>query len=171
MNTSLRSLSVSILDKLGDKLCAAIRNGLAKNSTLENLLLHDVLPSDDDGAVSARNALSFLRTNSTLKSLSNSTLKSLTVSFVRGQSESYSSTFRLGAVKVMEDNRFLKRLTIIESSGSDIKVEELLALISTLQLNTTLKTLSFQLDCFGNISFTVDEVNQLVLILMKNYGL
>jgi hypothetical protein len=171
MNTSLKSLSVGILDKLEDKLCAAIRNGLAKNSTLEDLSLLDVLPSDDDGAVSARNALSFLLTNSTLMSLSNSTLKSLTVSFVRGQSESYASAFRLGAVKVMEDNRFLESLTIVESSGSGIKVEELLALLSALQLNTTLKTLGFQLDCFGSITFTVDEVNQLVLILMKNYGL
>jgi hypothetical protein len=171
MNTSLKSLSVGILDKLGDKMCAAIQNGLAKNSMLETLLLYDVLPSDDDGAVSARNALSFLRTNSTLMSLSNSTLKSLTVSFVRAQNESYASAFRLGAVKVLEDNRFLERLTIIESSGSGIQVEELLALISALQLNTTLKSLGFQSDCFGNMNFTFDEVNQLVLILVKNYGL
>jgi hypothetical protein len=159
-NTTLKSLSVGIVDKFGDKLCAALRNGLAKNSTLEELSLNNILPTDDDGTLSARNALSFLPTNSTLKSL--------TVSFVQTQ-ESYVSAFRLGAVKVLE-NTFLESLTI-ESSGYGIKVEALLALISALQLNTTLKTLGFQFHCFGNIYFTVDEVKQLVSILMKNYGL
>jgi hypothetical protein len=67
MNTTLKSL-VRYQRRVRDELCAAIRNGLAKNSTLEELSLQHV-PSDDDGAVSARNALSFLRTNSTLKSL------------------------------------------------------------------------------------------------------
>jgi hypothetical protein len=37
--------------------------------------------------------------------------------------------------------------------------------------STTLKTLGFQSSCFANIHFTVDEVNQLVSILMNNYGL
>jgi hypothetical protein len=68
-NTTLKSLTADIFDEFGEELCAAIRNGLEKNSTLEELLLDNMVPSDDDGAVSARNALSFLRTNSTLKSL------------------------------------------------------------------------------------------------------
>jgi hypothetical protein len=46
-----------------------------------------------------------------------------------------------------------------------------MALLSALQLNTTLKTLDFQSSCFKNVSFTIDEVNQLVSLLMKNYGL
>jgi hypothetical protein len=45
------------------------------------------------------------------------------------------------------------------------------ALVSALQLNTTLKALGFQLDCFEHICFTTDQVSQLVSILMKNYGL
>jgi hypothetical protein len=161
MNTTLKSLSVSIFDELGDKLCAAIRNGLAKNSTLEKLSLDRILSSDDDGAVSARNALSFLRTNSTLKSL--------TVSFMRAQKESYVSAFRLESVKMLENN-FLESLTIIENNGMGIEVEELFALLSALQLNTTLKTLSFQ-SCFEKLSLTDDEANQVVSILRKNYGL
>jgi hypothetical protein len=161
MNTTLKSLSVSIVDKL-DKLGAAISSGLATNSTLEALILDDILPSGDDGAVSARNALSLLRTNSTLKSL--------TVSFTQTQKGSYVSAFRLEAVRMME-NTCLENLTIKESSGSDIKVEELLTLISALQLNTTLKTLDFHSSCFENGYFSVDEVNQLVSILKKNYGL
>jgi hypothetical protein len=130
MNTTLKRLHVSISNEFGDELCAAIRSGLAKNSTLEELALNDIVPSGSDGAVLARNALTFLRTNSTLKSLA--------VSFVRAQTESYVSAFRLEAVKVME-NTFLESLTI-HSTGSG-KFEELFALISALQLNTTPKTL------------------------------
>jgi hypothetical protein len=154
-----------MLDKLGDELCPAIRNGLAKNSTLEELTLCSMVPSDEDGTVTARNELSFLRTNSTLKSL--------TVSFTPTQ-ELYASAFRLAfrleAVTMLE-NSFLESLTIIENHGNGMQIEELLALISALSLNTTLRTLGFQSSCFGNICFTVDEVNQLVSILMKNYGL
>jgi hypothetical protein len=162
MNISLKSLTANIRDEFGDELCAAISNGLAKNSTLEALVLDDMITSDSDNGVSARNALSFLRTNSTLRSL--------TVSFVRAQNESYVSAFRLEAVGMME-NTCLENLTIKESSGSDITVEELLTLISALQLNTTLKTLEFHSSCFENGYFSVDEVNQLVSILKKNYGL
>jgi hypothetical protein len=161
-NTTLKSLAVSIRDKFEDRLCEAIRSGLAKNSTLEELLVHDMVPSDDDGAVSARNVLSFLRTNSTLKSLK--------VEFVESQMESYVSAFRLEALKMLKENPFLEILTIY-GSGSSVKVEELFALISALQLNTTLKTLGLQYNHLENIELTDDEVNQLVSILMKNYGL
>jgi hypothetical protein len=163
MNATLKSLSVSIDDTFGDKLCAAISSGLAKNSTLEELSLYDMIPSDDDGAVFARNALSFLRTNSTLKSL--------TVSFLQARKESYVSAFLLEAVKVLE-NTFLESFTISSyGRGRGIEVEDFLALISALQLNTTLKTLDLQYYWFENISFTVDELNRLVSMLRKNYGL
>jgi hypothetical protein len=80
----------------------------------------------------------------------------------------------------MLENTFLESLTItedsgsiypVESSGGCIKVKEFLALISELQLNRTLKTLGFQASCSANLNFTVDEVNQLVWILMQNFGL
>jgi hypothetical protein len=58
MNTTLKSLTVSIRDKFVDELCAAMRNGLAKNSTLEELSLYNIIPSDDDGTV--WHAISFL---------------------------------------------------------------------------------------------------------------
>jgi hypothetical protein len=91
--------------------------------------------SDDDGAVSARKALYFLRTNSTLKSL--------TVSFERVREESYVSAFRLEAVKMTEDNPFLKSLAIKSSDGCIIQFEELFSLVSALQRDTTLKTLDY----------------------------
>jgi hypothetical protein len=157
---------VGLCDKLGDELCAAFRSGLAKNSTLEELSLRYIVPSDDDGTASARNILSFFRTNSTLKSL--------TVSFLaKAHQESYVSAFRLEAVKMLEENPSLESLTIHSRGGC--KFEEFFALISALQLNTKLKTLGLQPHRFENTDsfadLTDDEVNQLVTILMKNYGL
>jgi hypothetical protein len=69
---------------------------------------------------------------------------------------SFVSTFRLEAVENVGE-RILE--VSIQRSGSGIKVEELLALISALQLNTTLKTLIFQPSCFKNISLPL-IVNQ-----------
>jgi hypothetical protein len=162
MNITLKSLSIGIYDEFGDELCTAISNGLAKNSTLEKLSLYSVLPGDDDGAVSAHKAFSFLSTNSTLLSLK--------VAFARSQEVSYVSAFRSETVKMIE-NAFLESLTIIDNSNRSIKAVELLALISALPLNTTLKTLDFHCHLFDHIHFTDDEVNQLVSVLMKNYGL
>jgi hypothetical protein len=161
MNTTLKRLCVDSCNDFGDELCAAIRNGLAKNSTLEELSLDNMVSNNDDGALSARNALSFLRTNSTLKSLS--------VSFYQTEETSYISAFRLEAVKMLE-NTFLESLTIKEIDGYSTKVEELLAVISALQLNTTLKTLGFR-ESSVRLHLTDDEVNQLVPVLMKNFGL
>jgi hypothetical protein len=145
-----------------------MRSGLAKNTRLEELSLCNMVPSDDDGAISACNALSFLRTNSTLKSLK--------VSFEETQKTFYVSAFRLEGVKMMEENSSLESLRIsISSKGGKIKVKELFTLVSALQRDTTLKTLGFQLESvlFTKLSFdlTDDEVNQLVSILMKNCGL
>jgi hypothetical protein len=168
-NTTLKKLAAGIYDEFGDELCAAISSGLAMNSTLEELSLDDMVPNDDDGAVSARNALSFLRTNSTLKSL--------TVSFVRAQKEPYVSAFRLETLKMMKDHPFLESLTI--ANGSQIKVEEFFALVSVLQRDATLKTLGFQSGYQTSTGYqtskmslylTDNRVDQLVSILKKNYA-
>jgi hypothetical protein len=160
MNTTLKSLTVNMFDEFEDELCAAITSGLAKNSTLEELLLYGVDSSDGDGAVSARNALSFLRTNSTLKCL--------TVNFALDQNEPYLSAFQLEAVKMMEENPSLETFTI--TTGSNIKFEALFEIISALQRDSTLKTLGFQ-SFHNSLSLSDVEVNQLVPILMKNYVL
>jgi hypothetical protein len=44
-NTTLKSLNTDIYDEFSDELCEAIRNGLANNSTLEILALHNMHPS------------------------------------------------------------------------------------------------------------------------------
>jgi hypothetical protein len=160
MNATLKSLTICTFDKFGGELGAAITSGLAMKSTLEELSLYDMVPTDDDGAVWARNAFSFL--------CANTTLKSLRVFLQPIEEESYISAFRLEAVKMIEDNPCLESLTI-GSISSIMKVEELLALVSALQRNTSLKTLDCRCHC--DLILTADEVNQLVSILRKNYGL
>jgi hypothetical protein len=113
LNTTLKSLTAKIGDEFGDELCAAITSGLAKNTTLEELELYDMFCGGDDGALSARNALSFLRTNSTLKSLR--------LSFMRAQNKSYVSTFQLEAVKMMADNPFLRDSSLQPVTESNTK--------------------------------------------------
>jgi hypothetical protein len=163
MNTTLKSLDAYIGDEFGGELCTAITSGLTKNTTLEKLTLKGIRPRDDDGAVSARNALSFLRINSTLKSL--------TVSFrVGARKESYASAFRLEAVKMIEKNPFLESLIII-SGYTSIKFKEMLAIVSALKRNTTLKTFGFLQAPKNSHYLTDDEMKQLVPILTKNYGL
>jgi hypothetical protein len=68
---------------------------------------------------------------------------------------------------MIEKNPFLESLIII--IGHSIKFKELLAIVSALKRNTTLKTFGFQ--HYKNLYLTNDEMNQLVPILMKNYGL
>jgi hypothetical protein len=55
------TLKVIHADEFGDELCAAIDNGLAKFDA-GGLILDGMVPSDGDGAISARNALSFAPT-------------------------------------------------------------------------------------------------------------
>jgi hypothetical protein len=105
----------------------------------------------------------------------------LSVSFQPVEGASYDSAFRLEAVKSIEDNPFLESLAI-ETKESGINFEEFLDLISALQRNTTLRSLGFRFyhaslsstdDVMDhqNLDLTNDEVNQLVPILMKKYGL
>jgi hypothetical protein len=160
MNTTLKNLFVVVCDDLVDELCSAITSGLARNSTLEELFLLVMIPSDDDGAVSARNALDFLRTNCTLKSL--------TIDF-QAHNESFLTAFRLEAVEMIAENPFLETLSI-SAAGNMIKFDELFAFVSVLQRDITLKALVSQV-FDKSLYLTNDEVDQLVSILMKNYGL
>jgi hypothetical protein len=172
MNVTLKRFTITdTCAEFGNELCTAIRSGLAKNTTLEELTLDHMHSSDDDGAVSARNALYFLRTNTTLKSL-NITFQrvqeeSNVFAFRPVEEESYVSSFRLEAVKLIEENSSLESLTIYSVSGK-IKVEDFFTLVSALQRHTTLKTLGY---CAGELSLTDGEVTKLVPLLMKNYGL
>jgi hypothetical protein len=78
---------------------------------------------DDEGAVAARNALSCLRTNSTLKSFTDAFVVVPIFFVVEVGKVSYYSAFLLEAVKMLE-NTFLKSLAI--ESSWNIGFEEFL---------------------------------------------
>jgi hypothetical protein len=92
-DSTLKSLTVNISDEFGEPLVMASQR--TKNSTLEELILDGMIRSDDDGAISARSALSFLRTTSVL-----------------ARNESHFTAFRLEAAKMLE-NTFLESHIII----------------------------------------------------------
>jgi hypothetical protein len=144
------------LDLADEQLCAAMATGLVKNSMLERLNLRNSILSDADAA-SGRNALAFLRTNNSLKSLK--------VFFGQDAMETRVSTFRTQAASMLEQNTSLESLTML---SEHTKIEDYFSVLTALQSNTTLKHLVLG---FSNVQMTDDEANELTSIVKKNYGL
>jgi hypothetical protein len=67
-NTELKTVSLDWFGSIDKLLCTAMQNGLGMNGILESLELNRVHLADDNSDLWCR-ALSFLRTNKTLKSL------------------------------------------------------------------------------------------------------
>jgi hypothetical protein len=141
---------------------------LLSNSTIHNLTLE--LPNQSSTWLSSnfvplwRKALSFLRTSTTVTSLS------INIAWVAP--ESFVSTFLVDIAAVLEENSSLEHLTM---NAKSVNVEDYLALVSSLQEgNTTLETLhlvSYR-DASGIIlEMTDDEVTQLTSSIKMNYGL
>jgi hypothetical protein len=162
MNTGLKTLYISGhksngLDLADEQLCAAMVTGLGRNSMLESLHLNNSILSDTDAAASGRNALSFLRTNTALKSLK--------VFFGRDAMETRVSTFRTQAASMLEQNTSLESLTMW---SEHTKIEDYRSVFSALQSNTTLTYLSLE---SGTVQMTDEDANELTSIVKKNYGL
>jgi hypothetical protein len=130
--------------------------GLGNNSMLESLHLNNSVLSGTDAA-SGRNALSFLRTNNSLKCL--------VVNFGRHAIKSRVFVFRTQAASMLEQNTSLESLTM---QGTNTKIEDYRSVLSALQSNTTLTCISLQ---FGSMEMTNDEANELTYVVKRNYGL
>jgi hypothetical protein len=113
---------------------------------------------DDNFALWCR-ALSLLRTKA---------LRELRLCMEEGVTESCASAFRMHVAAMLQENASLEIMYII--TPGEIKVEEYVALLSTLQNNTTLKALRLHRD-FMTLRLTDDEDKQIVSLLRKNYGL
>jgi hypothetical protein len=153
-NTALKTLSLQVCDSSTDDnelLSAAMKDGLGTNSTLESLHLSFYNTALWCGA------LSFLRTNKALKSLSLG---------LDDQTPSSLSSLRMEIAAMLEENVSLETLSI--SSWHETKPQDYAALITALQRNTTLKTLEVHTCCH---QLTTDEDKQLALLLKKNYAL
>jgi hypothetical protein len=138
-----------------------MKDGLGMNETLENLELNRVHNSDLWGR-----AFSFLRTNKALKSL--------VIILGYGVEESCLSAFCIGIAGMLQDNTSLESL-IIQKCVNEIKIkaEEYIALVTALQHNTALKSLSLNRSdyCNKRLTLTHDEGKQMASLPKKNYAL
>ena len=142
---------------MDESLCTAMQNGLGMNQTLETLMLDHVTLLDAD--LWCR-ALSFLRTNKVLKFLK--------IDVERDATESCVSSLFSHIAAMLQENISLERLAIRKPNFIIAIIAEYCALVTALQHNTTLKTLSLS-DNF--LRLTDDEDKQMASLLKKNYAL
>jgi hypothetical protein len=109
-----------------------MQNGLGMNKTLESL---ELVHNDDKNVAMWCRSLSILRTNKALKSLM--------ITLEGDVTESYVSTFRIGIVTMLQENTSLESLLVESSQRVEIRAEEYFVIITTLQHNTTIKSLNF----------------------------
>jgi hypothetical protein len=165
-NSGLKNLIVDVPYSMDESLCIAMQNGLGMNETLESLELHRVSLCDDNAELWCR-ALSFLRTNKTLKSL--------VVDADHGVTESCLSTFRIDFVAMLQENVSLESLSILFIHA--VKAEEYVVLIAALQQNRALKTLHFHrhgmllIGDYERLQLNDEEDKRMAALLKKNYAL
>jgi hypothetical protein len=158
-NMGLKDVSVDGIGSIDESFSAAMKDGLGTNTTLEHLKLK-LLHLTDDNPDLWSSALSFLRTNKTLKSL--------VVDVQHGVTESCLSAFRIDIVAMLQENVSLESISIANVNVFKIKAEEWFVIVTALQHNTTLKTISFQ---SFRTDLTDDEDKQMASLLKKNYAL
>jgi hypothetical protein len=98
----------------------------------------------------------------------NKTLKSLSLTIKYGSTSSCLSSFRIDIATMLVKNLSLENLSI-RSWHEIIAAEDYAALITTLQHNTTLKTLEIREEQIPSTSvrLTADEENQMALLLKE----
>jgi hypothetical protein len=158
-NTGLESLTVELYRSMGESLCTAMTEGLERNATLKSLQLNCIDLSNDNAVFWCR-AFSFLRTNKALKYL--------IVTVDHFVTESCFAAFCIDIAGMLQENASLESLTI--EGSHKIKAKEYCVLITVLQQNMTLKTLS--LHFFNRVlQLTDSEDKQMAALLKKNYKL
>jgi hypothetical protein len=156
-NTGLKTLKIEMHGFMEESLCTAMQNGLAMNETLESLELNRLHLGDNNAHLWSR-AFSFLRTNKALKSL---------VFGVTGVPDSSClSAFQIDVTAMLQENTSLE--SIFFRSFQVVKPEQCVALLTSLQQNTTLKKLQYN---DGKVQLTHDEDKHMAKILKKNYAL
>jgi hypothetical protein len=156
LNTGLKALRIEGIELIDKKLSTAMRLGLAKNSTLESLELRGIKAGDNDTCL-WRETLSFLRTNSALKTLD--------ISFKRNVRESRVATIRMEVLAALRENESLETLFMMTR---DVSLENYITYVAALQPNTTLKR--FRL-CNATLYLDGNERKDLISVVKKNYGL
>jgi hypothetical protein len=164
-NKALKVLKIDVNGPMQEGLCTAMNDGFAMNKTLQTLEFHHV-PLFDDTVDSWRRTLSFLRTNKSLKSLVFDVQYGVMTPPSVAQNTCLSN-FRLDICAMLEENESLKKLALV--CRYKVYAEEYAALITVLQRNRTITTLS--LDGFSKLRLTEAEDKHLANLLHKNCGL
>jgi hypothetical protein len=161
-NRGIKTLTVGGFGSMDESLCTAMQHGLGMNQTLETLELMFVPLCEGETAMWCR-AFSFLCTSKPLKSL--------VVDVQHGAKEPCLFAFRFNIAAMLHENTSLESLSIRSYNGIQIKAEEYFLLVTALQHNTALKSLTFHWRGDLAIQLTDDENKQMVSLLKKNYAL
>jgi hypothetical protein len=156
LNDDLNLMDDASLTRIDEKLSAAMRLGLERNSTLESLVLSNI-KSDSNDTSMWREAVSFLRTNTTLKTLQ--------MNFEPNVTESHATAIRMEVLAVLRDNDSLETLFMISNLA---RFDDYLVCVAAIQPNTTLKSLRLHRNFF---CADQAETKALITLLKKNYGL
>jgi hypothetical protein len=146
VNNSLKELCIEFI-KLDEKLSTAMRLGLGNNSTLETLKLSEIEWDDndddhDDSYICLwREALSFLRTNTALKTLE--------MHFYYNLTESHATAIRMEVAAALHENKSLENLSMHYKYTTRTGSKDYLVFVAAMQAyktltsepNTTLKSL------------------------------
>jgi hypothetical protein len=157
VDSGLKELCIDGIERIDEKLSTAMRLGLRNNSTLETLKLRNITSGDKDTCL-WREALSFLRANTALKTLH--------VQF-DNVTNSRAATIRMEVLAMLCENESLETLEMITRSEY-AGLKDYLKCVEAIQSNTTLKKLQLhEEDCYVDL----DEFKDLIPVLKKNYGL
>jgi hypothetical protein len=160
-NSGLKEVCINGIERIDERLSAAMMLGLGSNSTLETLELWNMKSGDND-TLFWRQALSFLNTNTALKTLA--------MNFERNVTNSRVAIIRMEVLAAVRENASLKTLTVWSPGmmSQDARLENYLLFVAAIQPNTTLKSLRLH---YQHFSLEGDELNQFVSVLKTNYGL
>jgi hypothetical protein len=133
-NEGLKTLKLDVHRSMQESLCTALKDGLGMNEALESLTFNCYAPLRDENCALLNTAFSFLRTNITLKSLVVNVQHYLTTSC--------RSTFCCDLAAMLQDNASLESLTVQSCHTIRMKADEGILLLTALQHNKVLKTLT-----------------------------
>jgi hypothetical protein len=166
VNSALKELHIHDIELIDERLSAAMKLGLGSNSTLETFKLSNIsIKSGDNITLLWREALSFLHTNTALKTLD--------MSFDERENNVTKSCFdiiRMEVLAAVRENESLETLIVPSPvwMSRDIRLEDYLNCVEAIQPNSTLKSLLLD---YNHLSLEGDEMKEFVLVLKKNYGL
>ena len=142
------------VDHIDEELSSAMRLGLGMNSTLHLTNIE----SDGNDTSLWREAISFLRTNTALK----------TLNMALNVTESHATAICLAVLGMLRENQSLE---IFSMTSYDTRFEDYPGFVAAIQPNTTLKSLQLHPSHAEDLCTDEYEIKELIMVLKKNYGL